>query len=300
MSHRHFSSVIKLSDHLVSLQNVVFLIKDKITDTLRYTQFYLPHCRPIKVFLHGFDITRFLVHRSNLTNYSYYFINYAYSIGFTIKDVRAYFNGFQRVTSKQPDVKLLMERGVRQAYQRTPVATNAMNSQQMAEQSRVPFDSQSPGVKLYAKEASKNSSAINFTRKQTAVFKDERVFRAALRLACNRVTRFKILETDLELKHSLLNAGLDKTGLLAFKSYLVELDPSFVTPDGLLQVLNQFAATNGWFVTGSKQLGEDSLRQSITLIDLKRMSVTLDMLPQVMFPSDWDDLSASRKYNLYL
>lgn len=299
MSHRHFSSLIKLSDHLVSLQNIVFLIKDKITDTFRYTQFYLPHARPVKVFLHGFDITRFLVHRSNLTNYSYYFLNYAFSIGFTIKDVRAYFHGFQAVTSRQPDIKRLMERGVKKAYQRTPQSTSAMNSAQLAEQSRVPFDSTSPGVKLYAKEAEKNSSAINFTRKQTAPFKDERVFRAALRLSCNRVTRFKVLETDLELKHTLLNHDLGTNGLLAFRSYLMELDPEFVSPNGLLRMLNEFAATNGWFKTGAKQFGEDQICQSLTIGDLRKMSLTTEMLPAVMFPADWNDLSLSKKYDQY-
>lgn len=288
MSHRHFTSLFKKSEHITSLQNIVFLIKDKINDTFRYTQSYLPHCRPIKAFLHGYDITSFLVHRNNLTNYSYFFINYAYSLDFTILDVRSYFKGFQAVTSKQPDQKRLLTKGIRGPYKRTERSTQQMNSQQMAEQSRIPFDATSPGVKLYGKMLEKTPVEINFTRTQTNVFKDSRIFRAALRLACSRVTRFKMPETSLELKQILSEAGLKINALQVFYHYLFDLDPSLVTIAGLQKTLDELSATCGWFPSGSKRFGEDSLRQSLVLNDYKVLGITPNQLVEVMFPTDWN------------
>lgn len=296
MSSRHFKSVIKRSEHLVSLQNLVFLIKDKITDTFRHTQFYIPHSRPIKAYLHGFDITRFLVHKTNLTNYSYYFLNYAATLKFSISDIRAYFKGFQAVTSRQPDVKRLMERGVKKPYQRTAQSTAAMSSAQMAEQSRQPFDDNTPGVKMYNKMLACPKAEINFTRKQTNAFKDTRVFRAAWKLACSRVTRFKTPETTMELKCFLTEQGLKQDALLCFKAYLLDVLPTSVTFEGLCNSLAEHASAMGWFPGGRKAMGETPLRQDFTQGDLRvclqypaHKDIRTADLAEIMFPNDWND-----------
>jgi hypothetical protein len=137
-------------------------------------------------------------------------------------DVRAYFRCFQRVTSKQPDIKKLAERGIRSGYQRTPLATQSMTSQQAAEQSRTPFDSQSPGVRLYSAMASERREN-NFTRQQTKVFNDSRVFRAALQLALLKVVpTLRLNTTPLELRQTLFSAGLKPNALKALEAYLLE------------------------------------------------------------------------------
>lgn len=286
MSERHFTYLMRKSDHMISLQSLVFYVKDKITDTFRFTQYYYPHCRPIKAYLHGYDITRFLVHRSNLTNYSYYFINYAYAIGFTIRDIRAYFKGFQRVTSSTPDHRLLMERGVRAPYRRTPMVEKMVTSAQAAEASSVPFDASSPGVRIYQK-IEKNPVVVDFKHLESSAFKDPKVFRAALRLACCRVTRFKILETTLELKQVLIEANLTSDCLHRFWRYLSKLSNEYVTPTGLLNLLREFAATFGWYQHGTKRFGEDNLNQSITWGDLASMGIEPSGLGPRMFPVDW-------------
>lgn len=221
LSSRHFSWLIKSKDHFTSLRNLIFLVKDVKTKTFSWTQYYNPSLKPISVYLHGFDITRFLTHRSTLTNYSYYFINYVYSIGFTIHDVRSYFNGFTRVTSAQPDIKKLTSRGVKRPYQRTPIATKAMDSATAARESDKPFDSDSVGFRMYQKYID-NPGSTTIKKPVDDKFSDSRLFTAAWKLACLHLLPFKFADTKVELYLRLKAAGFTSSVLTELRYYITE------------------------------------------------------------------------------
>lgn len=221
LSSRHFSWLIKAKSHFTNLNNLIFLVKDVTTKTFHWTQHFSPSVKPIAAYLHGFDITRFLTHRNQLTAYSYYFINYVYSLGFTIHDVRSYFHGFVRVTSKQPDQKRLTERGVNRPYKRRPVTEAAVSSEVAAKQldATIPLDHNSVGYKLY-------QSFVNEPRSTTIVrtvnkkFEDSRVFSTAWKLACSQLLPFKFSDTKVELIARLTASGFSKSVLIEFKTYL--------------------------------------------------------------------------------
>lgn len=221
LSSRHFSWLIKSKEHFTSLRNLIFLVKDVKTKTFSWTQYYNPSLKPVSVYLHGFDVTRFLTHRCTLTNYSYYFINYVYSIGFTIHDVRSYFNGFVRVTSSQPDQKKLTSRGVNRPYKRTPVATKAMDSATAARESSQPFDSDSVGFRLYQKYVD-NPGSTTIKKPVNSKFEDSRLFTAAWKLACSHVLPFKFADTRIELYLRLMAQGFTSSVLTELRYYITE------------------------------------------------------------------------------
>lgn len=280
MSHRHFTYVFKINETAYSLQNVVFLVKDIHTSSLQYTQFFKPDHRPIKAYLHGYDVTRFLTHKSNLTNYSYYFLNYAYTIGFNIKDVRDFFRCATKLSSVKPDLAKISKKGLTKPFQ--PAQTTPQET---------PFlTPDNPGLRIYEKQKDQPIQPIKFSPKDLSAFDDTRVFQSALRLAASRIVQFKINETELELKHRLMKqAKLKSNGLLLFREYLLRNDESALSPPNLLRLIDQLSAVFGWYPSGSKKHGDsDLLEYSFTLGHLRRLGITVNQLADRMFVEDWN------------
>lgn len=244
LSYRHFAYLTKRS--FVDLKDIVFLVKDLVTQNSYFTQYHIPSAKPIKAYYHGFDITSFLTHRSHLTAYSYYFINYAYAIGFTILDVRAYFNGFVRASKLEPAIAKLKQRGLT-GYKPRVTHEKAESSQSLADSTAQPMDTSTPGFAILQKMRDNRipNSPLE-KRLDVTAFKDSRIFSAAWKLSCCLALPFKFAETRLELAQRLKEAGLGDTALLAFKEYLFTLIPN-LDEIRLIAMLNDTAKQFGWF-----------------------------------------------------
>lgn len=249
MSFRHLAYLSK--SKFVNLRDIVFLVKDPSTG-LHFTQFHKTTSKPIKAYYHGLDITTFLTHRPNLTAYSYYFINYAYAIGFNILDVRAYFNGFSRVTKLEPDVRKLQSRGCT-GYKRR-VTAQAQCSQSLADASASPLEISTPGYSILQKMRDNRIPPPLLAKKvDTSYFNDSRIFRTAWRLCCSNIATFKFAETRFELYQTLRQAGLKDDMFVVFKQYLTELLGD-ITTKKLMSMCHDMAKQFGWFAPGSHSL----------------------------------------------
>lgn len=285
MSSRHLASLLKTRANFITLRDIVFLVKTTESTTgipnLFYTQHFLPDAKPLKAFIHGHDVTRFLVHRSNLTRYSYSFIAYAYSIDFSVLEVRQFFNGLNKVSNKRPDAAKLAERGIRIADTRRKLirgsvedsTSTAQTAQQLAAITQIPLDTTSPGwdllKKMEAKPAYKPPSSYEHSK-----FKDPLIFATALKLLCSRAANFRFAFSKLELYIRLQNAGFDSSVLLDLKGYLNSVAPGFVTESGLRSFLNDMALQYGWIPTVSKSTRETTLNQSFTLGDQRVLGIS--------------------------
>lgn len=280
LSEKHFTWLFKAKSHVLSLRHIIYLVKDVTTQTYSWSQYYNPSLKPIAAYLHGHDITRFLTHKNQLTRYSYYFLNYVYSVGFTIKDVRSYFNGFWRISNREPDTKLLAERGVRRPYKRSAISQQAVTSAQAADVTGIPMDTSSPGFKIYQNLVDTPRSTT-VKAKVDDRFDDARLFTTALRLASLHIKPFKYNETKLECYARLKAAGFGTDVLKKFRAYLTDrfgvLDP--------VRLLNELARTFGY----NKNIqygGPDTLIYTFGQHNLAEMRLSEQQLVTKLFPDE--------------
>lgn len=297
LSERHFKSLLKYSTHLTSLQHCVFLIHDTTLNTTYFTQFYKPGMRPKKVYFHGFDITRFLTHRSNLTNYSYFFLNYVYSIGFTLLDVRNYFKGFSKVTNYQPDSKKLLERGLRPLKDK-PTFTKVLSSNDYAADESIPMQV-NPVIRTMFDKMAAAPVTSPLDGLQMRKFDEASVFNTALKLSVCSIASFRFAESRVQLFMNLKRKGFNEDVLLLFRQYLESEIPRLVSNDGLFSLLSDLAMQYGWYPRGTKSTGEDALQYSILRGDLVKIHGRDFDLVEIMFrPADLFGSRVSVKYTL--
>lgn len=282
LSARHFSWLFKANDSFISLKNLIFLVKDPVTKVFTWTQFYSTSHKPIKAYLHGFDITSYLTHRSQLTRYSYYFLNYVYSIGFTVRDVRSYFNAFKRISSAEPDTKLLAERGVRSPYKKSQVAVRACTSAEAARNSGVPMDITSVGYKLYKKFEDNPGSTTIQRSVVCKKFEDDRLFSTAWKLACANLLPFKFADSKLELCMRLKNAGLGPNVLSQLRDFIEDRFPNV----DYIALVNDMARQFGFSISAA-YAGAERIQNHFTLYDVHERGMTAESLPSILFPDHY-------------
>lgn len=282
LSLRHFQWLARHNSHFLSLKNVVFLVKDVTTQVFSWTQYYNPSVKPIAAYLHGFDVTKFLTYRPTLTAYSYYFINYVYAIGFSARDVRSYFNGFTRVSSREPDTKLLQERGVRKRYLRSAVAESAKTSAQLADESNISLDTTSPGYLIFNKKVKNPGSTTIQKNIVDKRFEDSRIFTCAWKLACSNLLPFKFADSRLELYARL---KVEKFGADVLKRFYEYLKFTFGNID-LVPMINDMARQFGYSSSLTRS-NVELVRNSFCLLDMTERGLDRESLSKILFPDEF-------------
>lgn len=73
------------------MHRCLFLVKDTHTSSTFWTQGFHPNVRPIKIFSHHLDVTKFLTFKNYLTNYSYMILSECDFSGMSVSDYRQFF-----------------------------------------------------------------------------------------------------------------------------------------------------------------------------------------------------------------
>lgn len=250
MSKRHLTTIFKKQPWKLTLNDCIYYVKDQ-NKQYHFTQYHLTNVRPIKVYILGYDVTRFLTHRSNLTDYSYFFINFVCST-FTLLEVRAYFNGFSKV-------KRLLPKTNKSAAIPPP----------SHQQEDVPAtDGTSKAWNMLKTMAQGTPSFFKLDLGKYKKFEDRFLLNAALRLSAMNICSIKLPDSRLELYARLRKAGFGKTFHYDLRHFLEATFPSHNLETIVFNYLQDLVLQFGWCRRGTKDMLDGDVSFSLTNKDL--------------------------------
>lgn len=238
MSPRH---VRHFNNYLIG--KCIYLVRDKISTY--FTQYHKTEVKPLKVLTeHGYDITRFLTGRSNLTKFSYLFLTSFCEYGFSFIEARRFLLTVRKLDSvKSQGTKIVLKKDAGIQVNACPPPPEPMEV--------VSDKSQDYVAKMSAPNSHPAYSLDYRSTRMAALFSDQRIFSMALKLAATSIRNFRFQETRLQLFMALKAEGFGVDVLQHFRAYLEQTVPEVVTPKGLGIVVSDLARQYGWLPPGT-------------------------------------------------